>query len=168
MHDQRQRRHSYAGGCGKPRHGDPHRHDRRGQYSRAAGRATLAAIAATAVTGTYNLIGTGGSGGLTNGGRRQHRPDQPRRPGPGPAGRLRRADPDHGAAPRQPGHRRGHRRLPGHDHPITTDQRGFPLDSPDPDIGAFQSDFAGPRHVHGQPATIDTGWASSHVRLDLG
>ena len=41
---------------------------------------------------------------------------------------------------RQRRHR--HRRrgqLPGHGNPITTDQRGEPLDSPDPDIGAFQS-----------------------------
>ena len=33
----------------------------------------------------------------------------------------------------------GDRRLPGHHTPITTDQRGLPLDSPDPDIGAFQT-----------------------------
>ena len=59
---------------------------------------------------------------------------QPHRSVAGPAGRLRRADPDHGPPPGSPAIGKGVA-LPG----ITTDQRGFALDSPRPDIGAFQS-----------------------------
>ena len=55
------------------------------------------------VAGSHDLIGTGGSGGLTNGSEWQHRPDHPHRARPGPAGRLRRADRDHRPAPRQSG-----------------------------------------------------------------
>ena len=59
------------------------------------------------VTGTYDLVGTGGAGGLGAG-----QPGRDRRPGPGPAGQLRRADADRRAAPRQPGPRGGHRASP--------------------------------------------------------
>ena len=75
----------------------------------------------------YNLIGnTDGSSGwggsdLTNTNAQL-----------GPARVLRRADPDHGPDDGQPGHPQGYRHRAS-----TSDQRGFPLDSP-PDIGAFQ------------------------------
>ncbi len=64
----------------------------------------------------------------------QHRPDRPLGAGAGAAGRLRWADPDHGPVRRQCRHRGWH----GVDG-ITVDQRGLPLDSPVPDIGAYQS-----------------------------
>ena len=92
------------------------------------------------VTGfsSHNLIGTGGSGGLSNG--QNGNIILPARPAwTGSAGLLRRPDPDHGPAPRQRGHRRGLSPSTGTTTPITTDQRGVPLDTPNPDIGAFQS-----------------------------
>ena len=68
------------------------------------------------ISGSYNLIGTGGSGGLVNG--VDGNIVGVANPLPGPAGQLRRADPDHRPARRQPRHRRGRdRRLPRHHHP---------------------------------------------------
>ena len=58
---------------------------------------------AGSVTGSFNLIGTGGSGGIQPAARQGNIVlAEPRGPGPGPAGRLRRADPDHRALARQP------------------------------------------------------------------
>ena len=55
-----------AAGCTtRPGDGDAHRHDRRGQYRAVSGASDIGGD--TSVTGTYNLIGTGGSGGLVNG-----------------------------------------------------------------------------------------------------
>ena len=59
------------------------------------------------VTGGYDLIGPGGSGGIANGSERRHRPDRPHLPGPGPPGQLRRTDPDDGLAAGQRGPRCG-------------------------------------------------------------
>ena len=106
LHGQRQLRRRGLEHCGaKPRHARPTR-----SSPATRDRPTSAAMRPGSVTGSYNLIGTGGSGGITNGVNGNIVLDQPRRPRPGPAGQLRRADPDHGPAARQPGHRRRHRR----------------------------------------------------------
>jgi hypothetical protein len=82
------------------------------------------------VTGSYNLTGTGGSGGLTTAG---HNVLGVANPGLATLG-------DYGGPTETmallPGSRAIHQgvAVPG----VTTDQRGFPLDSP-PDIGAFQT-----------------------------
>ena len=96
-------------------------------------------IAGTVVpTSSFNLIGTSGSGGLTNGANNNQvgaanpllgtlgnygGPTQtiPLLPGSPAIGKGTTAD------------------YPGTSTPITTDQRGFPLDSPTPDIGSFQT-----------------------------
>ena len=82
------------------------------------------------VTGTNNLIGTGGSGGLTSAGNNRVGVTNP---GLGPLG-------DYG------GPTQTIPLLPGspaiaHGSGVTgvTDQRGFAIDSPTPDIGAFQT-----------------------------
>ena len=86
---------------------DAHRHDRRRQHRR---------IGASDIAGTARGRELqpdrrrAAAGGLTDGPDRQHRRTSLDRPAAGPAGQLRRADPDHGPAPRQPRHRRGHRR----------------------------------------------------------
>ena len=90
----------------------------------------------------YNLIGTGGSGGLTNAHQRQ--PGRRRRPGARRGiGRQWRPDPDHRPPGRQPGHRcRQHRTGRDHGNALTTDQRGtgFPrIVNGTVDIGAFES-----------------------------
>ena len=72
-----------------------------------AGESDIGGSAASNVKGSYNLIGDGGSGGISNGVKRQHRPAQHERAGPGRAGRLRRADPDDPALIRQSGHWQG-------------------------------------------------------------
>ena len=95
------------------RHGLPDRHHRRRQHrSLRRQRHRLWRRLGQQQPARYRRLGRAGQWG-----RRQHRLDQPHRPGPGPAGQQRRPDPDHGPAPRQPSHRRGcDRRLPGHHH----------------------------------------------------
>ncbi len=92
-----------------------------------------------ALTGSYNLIGTGGSGGITNSADHNIVLTSLLSLGLAPLG-------DYGGPTETVA------LLPGSaaigagtttDYPqtttaITTDQRGLPLDSPDPDIGAFQ------------------------------
>ena len=62
------------------------------------------------MTGSYNLIGTGGSGGIAGGSGGNIVLTSLAEPGPGPARRLRRPDRNHGAIARQRGHRRRHGR----------------------------------------------------------
>jgi parallel beta-helix repeat protein len=87
-----------------------------------------------AVTGSYNLVGTGGAGGLTNGSNGNivlaSLTDVGLAPlgdygGPTQTIALLPGSPALGAGVAVP--------------PISTDQRGEPLDRPHPDIGAFQS-----------------------------
>ncbi len=89
-------------------------------------------------SGTYNLIGTGGSGGLANGvdGNIVGVANPLLAPldnygGPTQTIALLAGSPALGAGVIVD--------YPGTTTPITTDQRGLPLDSPNPDIGAFQN-----------------------------
>ena len=52
-----------GGGVYNSWHGDAHQHDRRRQYRAFIGASDIIGT----VSGSYNLIGTGGSGGLING-----------------------------------------------------------------------------------------------------
>ncbi len=92
------------------------------------------------VSGSNNLIGTGGSGGLTNGVDGNivltSLTDLGLAPlgnygGPTQTMALLAGSPAIGAGVIAD--------YPGTTTPITTDQRGLPLDSPNPDIGAFQT-----------------------------
>jgi fibronectin-binding autotransporter adhesin len=82
------------------------------------------------VTGSYNLIGTGGSGGLTAG---DHNLLNVADPGLTPLGDYGGPTETMALLPGSPAIGAG-TAVPG----VTTDQRGFALDGP-PDIGAFQS-----------------------------
>ena len=102
------------------------------------------------VTGSYDLIGTGGSGGLSNGvdgnivltGSETARPGRP--------GELRRADRDPGPAAGQPRHRQRHRRQRDHHRPARV-RAGCAH----PDIGAFQTN----------PLIVNTGRRHDHFPL---
>ena len=93
--------------------------------------ADIGGMAPQDVTGTYNLVGTGGSGGLTNDGTNV----------------LDVSDPGLAALGGYGGSTQTIALLPGSPaigagtavSGVTTDQRGQLLDSPTPDIGAFQS-----------------------------
>ncbi len=93
--------------------------------------ADIGGLAPQDVTGTYNLVGTGGSGGLINDGTNV----------------LDVSDPGLAALGNYGGSTQTVALLPGSPAigagtavlGVTTDQRGLPLDSPTPDIGAFQS-----------------------------
>ena len=93
--------------------------------------ADIGGLAPQDVTGTYNLVGTGGSGGLTNDGTNVLDVSDPGLAALGDYGgstqtvALLPGSPAIGAGTAVSG--------------VTTDQRGLPLDSPTPDIGAFQS-----------------------------
>ena len=93
--------------------------------------ADIGGLAPSDVTGTYNLVGTGGSGGLTNDGTNVLGVALPGLAALGNYGgstqtvALLPGSPAIGAGTTVSG--------------VTTDQRGLPLDSPTPDIGAFQS-----------------------------
>jgi hypothetical protein len=84
----------------------------------------------TKVSGAFNLIGRGGSGGLTDGvnGNIVGVAD----PGLGPLGNYGGPTKTMALKPGSPAIGNGFAALG------TTDQRGFPLDTPKPDIGAFQ------------------------------
>ncbi len=92
---------------------------------------------ASGVTGCFNLIGTGGSGGLSAANHNLLNAASPRLGslgdygGPTPTTSLLPGSPAIGAGEIAD--------YPGTSMPITTDQRGFPLDSPNPAIGAFQT-----------------------------
>ena len=91
----------------------------------------IGGLAPQDVTGTYNLIGTGGSGGLVNDGTNVLDVSEPGLAALGAYGgstqtvALLPGSPAIGAGTAVAG--------------VTTDQRGLPLDSPTPDTGAFQS-----------------------------
>jgi fibronectin-binding autotransporter adhesin len=105
------------------------------------------------VTGSFNLIGTGGSGGLTAAG---HNLLNVANPGLTPLGDFGGPTETLGLEPNSPAIHAGVA-VTG----VTTDQRGFPLDSP-PDIGAFQS--------HPGPLVVDTaidGLGSGPGQLSL-
>ena len=133
LHRQRQLRRRLGGGMDNVRrHGHPDRHDRRRQHD-SSGAATSAVPASRAAN---NLIGTGGSGGLVNGSRRQHRRASPTPAWPRwatTAGRPRPWPCSPAAPPSAPGIAA---RLTARSPPTSA---ASPLDSPDPDIGAFQS-----------------------------
>jgi hypothetical protein len=83
-----------------------------------------------------NLIGTGGLGGLTNiNGNEIGIAD----PGLAPLGSYGGPTQTMALLPGSPAIGAGIVVDDAQGHPITTDQRGMPLDSPSPDIGAFQS-----------------------------
>jgi hypothetical protein len=86
------------------------------------------------VTGGYNLIGTGGGGGLTNGSNGNIVLTSLAGLGLAPLGAYGGPTETIALLPGSPALRAGEA-VP----PITTDQRGAPLDRPVPDIGAFQS-----------------------------
>ena len=105
------------------------------------------------VTGSYNLIGTGSSGGLVAA---DHNLLNVADPGLTPLGDYGGPTPTMALQPSSPA-RHGGTAVPG----VTTDQRGFALDSP-PDIGAFQSQPG--------PLVVDTaidGLGSSPGQLSL-
>jgi hypothetical protein len=103
------------------------------------------------VTGSYNLIGTGGSGGLSSPNNQFGVGNPGLAPladygGPTQTMALLPSSPAIGAGTTADG--------PGTTIPITTDQRGFPLDSPHPDVGTFQTQPSGSLVV---TATSDNG-----------
>jgi len=90
----------------------------------------IAGAASGMVAGSYNLTGTGGSGGLSAA---NHNLLNVANPGLAPLGDYGGPTETIALQPDSPALHAGVA-VPG----VTTDQRGFPLDSP-PDIGAFQS-----------------------------
>ncbi len=93
--------------------------------------ADIGGLAPQDVTGTYNLVGTGGAGGLTNDGTNVLDVADP---GLAELGGYGGSTPTVALLPGSPAIGVG-TAVSG----VTTDQRGLPLDSPTPDIGAFQS-----------------------------
>jgi fibronectin-binding autotransporter adhesin len=101
-----------------------------------AGSSTTSDIGGT-VTGTYNLIGSGGAGGLTNGSHHNIVLSGSESPGLGPLEFYGGPTETIALLPGSPA--LGNGTASANDVTIpTTDQRGFALDSPAPDIGAFQ------------------------------
>ncbi len=89
------------------------------------------------VTGSYDLVGTGGSGGLSSGGGNELGVADP---GLAPLGDYGGPTETVALLATSPAIQAGSKTLeigPGGQH-LTTDQRGLPLDAPNPDIGAFQ------------------------------
>ena len=134
--------------AGRPGHAD--QHDRRRQHGEATSTPRP-------LSGTNNLIGTGGCGRAGERGQRQ--PRRRGQPGAGPAGQLRRPDPDDGPAARQPGDRRRHQR-PRHPH----DRPARPGPGSAPSTSAPSRARASPsRSVAGstpQTANIGTAFAN--------
>ncbi len=92
------------------------------------------------VSGSYNLIGTGGSGGLANGVDGNIVLTTLAGLGLAPLGNYGGPTQTIALLPGSPSIGAGViADYPGTSTPITTDQRGEPLDSPNPDIGAFQT-----------------------------
>ena len=81
------------------------------------GPSSTASDIAGTVAGSHNLIGTGGSGGLTNGQNGNIVLTSLTGLGLAPLGFYGGPDPDHGPAPRQPRHRQGRRRQRRHHRP---------------------------------------------------
>ena len=99
----------------------------------------IGGFAATAVTGSFNLIGTGGSGGIVNGSQGNIVLTSLTNLGLAPLGDFGGATETMALLPGSPALGTGTAAdYPGTTTPITTDQRGFPVDAPNPDIGAFQ------------------------------
>ena len=97
-------------------------------------------IGGTNVSGSYNLIGTGGSGGLVNGVNGNIVLTSLTDLGLAPLGNYGGPTQTMALLPGSPAIGAGViADYPGTTTPITTDQRGEPLDSPNPDIGAFQT-----------------------------
>ncbi|MFI5454074.1 MAG: choice-of-anchor Q domain-containing protein [Isosphaerales bacterium] len=96
--------------------------------------ADIGSHGSVSITGTYNLIGTGGSGGLTNGVNGNIVLTSLGSLGLAPLG-------DNGGPTLTQALLAGSRAIGAGIavSGITTDQRGQPLDSPQPDIGAFQT-----------------------------
>jgi hypothetical protein len=88
------------------------------------------------VIGMYNLIGTGGSGGLRAS---DNNLLDVANPGLSPVGNYGGTTQTYAILPGSPAISAGTQAYDSQNNPITTDQRGLPLDSPTPDIGAFQS-----------------------------
>jgi hypothetical protein len=92
------------------------------------------------VLGTYNLIGTGGSGGLTNGVNGNIVLTTLNGLDLAPLGNFGGPTQTMALLPGSPAIGAGViADYPGTTTPITTDQRGEPLDSPNPDVGAYQT-----------------------------
>lgn len=118
-----------------------------------AGASDIEGQSAGNITGSYNLIGTGGSGGLSAA---DHNLLNVADPGLAPLGDYGGPTETMALQPDSPARHAG-TAVPG----VTTDQRGFPLDGP-PDSGAFQS--------HPGPLVVDTaidGLGSGPGQLSL-
>ena len=89
------------------------------------------------VTGSNDLVGTGGAGGLDTSSSQVDIAD----PGLSPLGDYGGPTPTIALLPNSPAIHKASKTLEvdPQGHALATDQRGFPLDSPAPDIGAFQS-----------------------------
>ncbi len=99
----------------------------------------IGGFAASAVTGSFNLIGSGGSGGIVNGSQGNIVLTSLTNLGLAPLGDFGGATETMALLPGSPALGKGTAAdYPGTTTPITTDQRGFPVDAPNPDIGAFQ------------------------------
>ncbi len=132
------------------------------------------------VSGSFNLIGTGGSGGLVNGVDGNivltslsglGLAPLAKNGGPTQTIALLRGSPAIAAGVIAD--------YPGTTTPITTDQRGEPLDSPYPDMGAFQvqgsglialsfSGLSNPSITYGTPSVTISGTLSSGSRAPVG
>ena len=151
VHAQRQLRRPGGGIDNWCRHGHTRRHHRGGQQRHRRHRSDIGGNNAMDVTGTYDLVGTGGSGGISNGADHDIVLSSLTALGLAPLGNY--GGPTETIA-----------LLPGSlaigagvkENGIDTDQRGEPLDSPSPDIGAFQSQgFTFTRGNRQQPADHD-------------
>ena len=138
LHDQRKLRGRRRRALQRLPEGDAHRDNHRGQF-RSERPQRCRQLPGDAVTGSYNLIGTGHSGGIVNGSQGNIVLTSLTNLGLAPLG-------DYGGPTETMALLPGSAALgvgtatdyPGTTTPITTDQRGFPVDSPNPDIGAFQ------------------------------
>ncbi len=137
-------------------------------------------IAGSDISGSYNLIGTGGSGGLVNGVDGNivltSLSDLDLAPlgnngGPTETMALLAGSPAIGAGVIAD--------YPGTTTPITTDQRGLPLDTPTPDIGAFQfqgsglialtfSGLSNPSITFGTPSVTISGTLANGSQAPVG
>ena len=123
------------------------------------------------VTGTYNLIGPGGSGGIGNGVGGNIVLAGLADLGLAPPGELRRADADHGPAPRQPRHRRRQQRPDPRRGPYRPARRAAGRRTAPSTSAPFESQGFTLTPVAGstpQSATPGTAFANPLARLRLG
>jgi Bacterial Ig-like domain (group 3) len=117
-----------------------------------------------AVSGSFNLIGVGGAGGLVNGSAGNIVLTTLTGLGLAPLGDYGGPTETMAVEPASVAKGAGSRTIAGVTIP-TTDQRGFPLDLPRPDIGAYQTQGSVGSLVVG--VTTDTGQSAPAGELDL-